>query len=113
MRVAATMILASLAASTAIAADRVGYRAIAAGDFAAAAQRLEAERRIHPQRPELMLNLVVAYRALGREADARALYMDVLTRPAVMMDMANGTTVSSLDLATLALSRPPVMLAGR
>lgn len=113
MRKLAVTVLAVLVGTAASATDRVGYRSLAAGDFAGAAQRLEAERRIHPRRPELMLNLAAAYRALGRNADAEALYADVLARPAVTMDLSNGTTASSRDLAALALSRRATAIASR
>ncbi|WP_299648719.1 tetratricopeptide repeat protein [Sphingomonas bacterium] len=96
---------ALIASSAAVATDRNGYRAIAAGDFRTAVQRLEAERRIHPQRPELMLNLAAAYRRTGRSADARALYHLVLRRPVVMLDLPSGDVASSRDLANTGLAR--------
>jgi thioredoxin-like negative regulator of GroEL len=110
----ATMLAGACLTTPALAADRTGYQAIAAGDFAAAATRIEAERRIFPERPELMLNLAVAYARTGRIMDARALYGDVLARPAVAMDMPNGAVVSSHDVAARGLSRlaaSPVMTA--
>lgn len=106
-------LVAGLAASGATAADRTGYRAIAAGDFGRAVQRLEAERRIHPQRPELMLNLAAAYRRTGRTAEARALYADVLARPAVTMDLPSGEVASSRDLASMGLARLTDTIAAR
>ena len=96
---------ALFASSAAVATDRTGYRAIAAGDFSTAVQQLEAERRIHPQRPELMLNLAAAYRRIGRSADARALYHRVLQRPVVMLDLPSGDVASSRDLANIGLAR--------
>ena len=102
--VAATLAGACLA-TPALAADRTGYQAIAAGDFATAAKQIEAERRIFPDRPELMLNLAAAYLRTGRTADARALYRGVLERPAVAMDMPNGAGLSSHDVATRGRSR--------
>lgn len=70
----AAMLAGACLATPALAADRTGYQAIAAGDFATAAKQIEAERRIFPDRPELMLNLAAAYLRTGRTADARALY---------------------------------------
>ena len=81
--------------------------------FTAAAKRIEAERRIFPERPELMLNLAVAYAQTGRIADARTLYSEVLQRPVVAMDMPNGAVVSSHDVATRGLSRLTTTLATR
>lgn len=114
MRVIVGAMLAAACVTTpALAADRTGYQAIAAGDFSAAAKRIEAERRIFPERPELMLNLAVAYARTGRSADARALYRDVLDRPAVAMDLPNGNVVSSHDVATRGLSRLTTTIATR
>lgn len=111
--IVATMLAGACLTTPALAADRNGYQAIAAGDFAAAAQRLEAERRIFPDRPELMLNLAAAYTRTGRAADARALYRGVLERPAVAMDMPNGAVLSSHDVATRGLSRLTTTIATR
>ena len=112
-KVAGAALIAVLLAGTANAADRVAYRAIAAGDFTTAVERLEAERRIHPQRPELMLNLAAAYARTSRPAEARALYAEVLRRPAVAMDLPNGAVASSHDLAGKGLARLAPALASR
>ena len=100
-------------ATSAFAADRTGYTAIAAGNMSVAEQRIVEERRIFPDRPELMLNLAVAYARIGRAADARTLYDDVLQRPAVAMDMPDGAVVSSHDVATRGLSRLQTRIATR
>ena len=91
--------------------DRTGYRAIAAGDFAAAERTLVAERRIFPNRPELMLNLAAVYSRTGRVAEASALYAQVLARPATMLDLPSGHEVSSHSLATTALASLPSNVA--
>ncbi|MCP3735467.1 tetratricopeptide repeat protein [Sphingomonas sp. RP10(2022)] len=114
MRVIVAAMLAGACLTTpALAADRTGYQAIVAGDFSAAVTRIEAERRIFPDRPELMLNLAVAYAQTGRTADARALYRVVLDRPGVAMDMPNGAVLSSHDVATRGLSRLTTTIATR
>lgn len=95
------------------AADRTGYRAITSGQYDQAARRLEAERRIHPQRPALMINLAAAYRRTGRAADARALYADALARPAVMLDLPDGRVASSRDLAAAGLAQITTEVATR
>jgi hypothetical protein len=79
--------------------DRTAYRAIAASDLQTAERHLVAERRIYPGRPELMLNLAAVYARTNRLAEARALYADVLGRPAVDMDLASGKVVSSHRIA--------------
>ena len=93
--------------------DRTGYTAIAAGDLSTAEQRIVAERKIFPQRPELMLNLASVYRRTGRDSEARALYSAVLERPAVAMDLPSGAVVSSHDLASRALARQTQQIATR
>jgi thioredoxin-like negative regulator of GroEL len=112
-RIVTAVLAGACLTAPALAADRTGYQAIAAGDFTTAAKRLEAERRIFPDRPELMLNLAAAYAQTGRTADARALYRGVLDRPAVAMDMPNGAVLSSHDVATRGLSRLTTTLATR
>lgn len=107
------MLATTFVASPSTAADRAGYRAIAAGDFATAARQIEAERRIFPQRPELMLNLAVAYARMGRSAEASTLYRQVLDRPVVAMDLPDGSVVSSHDIATRGLSRLSTEIATR
>lgn len=99
------ILAASLLAVPAAARDRTAYQAIAAGDLSDAERMLIAERRIHPQRPELMLNLAAVYERTGRSANARALYREVLSRDAVALDMANGATMSSHDIANVGLAR--------
>ena len=119
MRKTVLFVLATLGAATpALAApsatvDRTGYRAIAAGDLAAAEQRIVAERRIFPQRPELMLNLASVYARTGRDSEARELYAAVLARPPVALDLPSGAVASSHDLANLALRRQAQQIATR
>jgi len=100
-------------ATPAIAADRNGYSQIAAGNLSAAERRIVAERRIFPDRPELMLNLAAVYRNTGRDAQARALYTAVLDRPAVAMDLPSGAVASSHDVAARALARFSAQMATR
>jgi hypothetical protein len=110
--------LASLAATSAMAApgetvDRTGYSAIASGNLTTAEQRIVAERRIFPRRPELMLNLAAIYHRTDRDAEARALYAAVLDRPSVAMDLPSGAVMSSHDLASRALRRQAPQMATR
>lgn len=99
----ATILMAALAspalAGSAVARDRTGYQAIAAGDLASAERSLIAERRIFPQRPELMLNLAAVYARTGKIAEARALYDAALNVPAVELDVAGGKVATSHDVA--------------
>ena len=119
MRNTVLFVLATLgAAAPALAApsdraERSGYSAIVSGDLDMAERRLVAERRIFPQRPELMLNLASVYHRTGRESDAHALYAQVLDRPAVAMDLPSGAVVSSHELAIQALGRRSQQMATR
>jgi hypothetical protein len=98
--------LVLLAASAgATAGDRNGAGAIVAGDYTKAERMLVTERRIFPTRPELMLNLAAVYRQTGRQAEARALYADVLAHEDMLMEMLNRRTVSSHAIARASLAR--------
>ena len=98
--------LATVAVSAAPAAarDRTGYHAIAAGDLTTAERTLTAERRIFPSRPELMLNLAAVYARTGRAAEAGSLYQTALASDPVLMELPNGTTQSSHDIARRGLA---------
>lgn len=106
-RMASALGLALIVATPALASERTGFTAIASGDFTRAEQQLNAERRIYPQRPELMLNLAAVYAKTNRATAARALYAAVLDRPAVAMDLPNGAVLSSHDIASTGLNRLP------
>ena len=87
--------------------QRTAYQQIAAGDFGKAEQTLIAERRIFPQRPELMLNLAAVYQQTGRAEQARALYDQVLSQPDVVMDVSAERTAGSHAIARNGLRRLP------
>lgn len=109
----ALAIAAGLIGSTipAAANERSGYAAIAAKDWAGAERVLLTELKIHPGRPELLLNLAAVYARTGRADRARELYAAVLDRPAIAMDLPSGEVRSSHMLAQVALARAPAELA--
>lgn len=107
------IVLATMVAAPVMAKDRVGYQAIAAGSMADAERTIQAERAIFPERPELMLNLAAVYARTGRDAQARALYGEVLDREPVAMDLADGSVQSSHALAQKGLSRLVTTMATR
>lgn len=109
--VAGLSLAVALVATPAMAADRNGTRAIVAGDYTTAEQTLLAERRIFPRRPELMLNLAAVYRQTGRDAEARALYAEVLRRDDVLMDMLDQRTATSHAIAQSGLTHLTQMVA--
>ena len=81
--------LVSLGAATAASAQqRNAPQLIAAGDYRAAEQQLDADRKIFPQEPELLLNLAAVYQYTGRTEQARALYRQILAQPDVRGRMA-------------------------
>lgn len=93
---------------------RTGYSAIAAGDLQRAETTLTAERRIFPDRPELMLNLAAIYGRTDRADAARALYNEVLAKPEVSMLMPAGAVESSHDVAQRGIARlEPSVVATR
>lgn len=113
MRGLSLLVMAGLAASPAFAKDRTGYTAIAAGNLSQAEATLSAERAIFPRRPEVLLNLAAVYARTDRVAQARALYDDVLASEPVSLDLANGGTTSSHDVAQRGLARLSTTIASR
>jgi Flp pilus assembly protein TadD len=103
------LIVASVAvtmlAAPALASDRTGFQAIAAGDYRTAEETLIAERRIFPRRPELMINLATVYARTGRAAEAASLYRAALDAADVEMAMPDGAVASSRMVAQRGLSR--------
>lgn len=109
--IAATLMMA---ASPALAGDRLGYERIAAGDLRGAEATLNAERRIFPQRPELMLNLAAVYQQTGRAGAASDLYAQVLDRPDISLLTPSGVAESSHDIARRGMARlQPTAMATR
>ena len=106
-------VIAATVAMPASAQERTGYLAIAAGDLSGAQATLERERAMFPQRPELMVNLAAVYARTGRAAEARALYADVLSRDSVALELGNGDSVSSHDVARRGLARLDTAIAAR
>jgi hypothetical protein len=104
---------AATLAGTAAAQERTGYRDIAAGRLADAEADLTAQRADFARRPELMLNLAAIYLRTDRGALARALYGDVLATDSVMLDLPDGSVVSSHEVARRGLARVGATLAQR
>ena len=83
-------VAAALFGSTAAMADEGnGAVQIMQGDYASAERIIQAQAKIFPGDPDLLLNLASVYRHTGRASEARALYRAVLARPDELMDMAN------------------------
>ncbi|WP_375396817.1 tetratricopeptide repeat protein [uncultured Sphingomonas sp.] len=97
-------IIGTLVSLPAIADDRIGYAQIRAGDYSAAERMIQAERRIYPNKPELLLNLAVVYNRTGREKEASTLYRRVLAQPEVMLDTATDS-MSSYAVARAGLGQ--------
>lgn len=103
--VAPLALLAAPAQAQSFEGDRVASAAIAKGDFAGAERTLLQELRIHPDRPELLLNLAAVYVKTGRPGEARVLYQRVLSQDDVLMDLSPDQTAGSHALAKVALRR--------
>ena len=78
---------------------------IQSGAYDRAEQKLLAELRIHPNRPELLLNLAAVYAKTGREGEARALYSKVLAQDDILMDITPERTAGSHAIAKTGLKR--------
>lgn len=78
---------------------------IAQGDYSRAESKLLAELRIHPGRPELLLNLAAVYARTGRADEARSLYTKVLSKDDVLMDISTDQSAGSHALAQRGLRR--------
>ena len=102
--VLAAAVAGAASATPVMAQDRTWHRAITAQEYGKAERRLVAERRFHPERPDLMLNLAAVYLRTGRAMQARALYDEVLAAAPVAMDMPSGRVLSSHAVASVALA---------
>ncbi|HWK36569.1 tetratricopeptide repeat protein [Sphingomonas sp.] len=109
-KVASVILVASLAAVAQTApaqtrTDPVAAQAIAQGDYSHAERRLIAERRIFPDRPEILLNLAALYARTDRASDAAVLYRQVLAHDDVLMDLSADRTASAHAIAETGLRR--------
>lgn len=75
------------------------------GAYDKAEQKLLAELRVHPNRPELLLNLAAVYVQTGRDSEARALYSKVLAQEDILMDISAERTAGSHVIAQNGLKR--------
>jgi len=91
----------------------VSSEAIMAGKYARAEHDLLAELRIHPDRPELLLNLAAVYSQTNRPDEARTLYQRVLSQDDVLMDLAVNKTAGSHAIAQTGLDRLNVRMTAR
>lgn len=78
---------------------------ITSGAYDRAEQKLLTELRIHPNRPELLLNLAAVYVMTGRATEARALYTRVLAQDDILMDITAERTAGSHAVAQNGLKR--------
>jgi thioredoxin-like negative regulator of GroEL len=87
------------------AGDPLAKATIVQGDYATAERRLLQELRIHPDRPELLLNLAAVYSQTGRVSEARGLYRQVIAQNDVLMDVNAERTAGSHAIANVGLRR--------
>lgn len=94
--------------------NATAHQAIQAGDYQAAEARLTSELRVHPGRPELLLNLATVYARTGRTEQARALFQTVLQRDEVLLDVSSDQVAGSHAIALRALNQlAPLTLTSR
>ena len=106
-------IIASLAFATLIGTpaaaqmrdDPYAQRAIMSRDFVQAERQLRAEARIHPDRPEVLLNLAAVMAQTGRTDEARTLYDRVLADEDVSMRLTGERVAPSHGVARAGLAR--------
>lgn len=84
----------------------------AADRYQAMARAYEAAVAKDPADESAWINLAVAYRHIGRGADAVVAYRRVLALENVMLDTADGRALWSHDVARRALM-PPVTITAR
>ncbi|MGJ3629470.1 tetratricopeptide repeat protein [Sphingomonas sp. MMS24-JH45] len=113
MVMAASTAVAMTLAIPAAAQERTGYVAIAGGDLAGAQATIERERVIFPNRPELMVSVAAVYARTGRVVEARQAYADVLAGNWVDLELGDGRTMSSHDIARRGLARLDTTIAAR
>jgi Flp pilus assembly protein TadD len=82
---------------------------IKAGKYQQAAVRLEARVAQVPKDETALLNLALAYRHIGREADAQTAFRRVLALEDVILDTTDGRAVSSHALARYGLKQPTTL----
>jgi Tfp pilus assembly protein PilF len=110
MRIALIAVAAVSFAAAAMPAQAQSYDSVAStkistGALDKAETALLKELRIHPNRPELLLNLAAVYARTGRTGDARALYQRVLSQDDVLMDLSATQTAGSHAIARTGLRR--------
>lgn len=102
---AVSLTFAATSANAQQASDRYAYVSITQGDLQNAEQKLLAEQRIAPGKPEVLLNLAAIYAKTGRTDAARAAYNAVLAQDDILMDLSGDRTIGSHTLASAGLSR--------
>lgn len=103
----------AIAPVAATAQTGTSYQLVQRGHYATAISRLEERRRDHVATPEATLNLATAYARTGDTAKARALYAEVLSEPAVDLDLTNGASATSHQIAQRGLSLIGQTIAAR
>lgn len=104
MTLASSIVALALAPTAATAQTGTSYQLVSRGHYATAIDRLEERRRDYQATPEATLNLATAYAQVGEIAKARALYMEVLSEPAVDLDLVTGANATSHQIAQRGLS---------
>ncbi len=86
--------------------DNYASAALTSSQFQAVVAKLEPIVQRDRSDESLLLNLAMAYRHTGRNAEATVLYQRVLAMENAELDTAGGGTISSHVVARRALARP-------
>jgi Flp pilus assembly protein TadD len=86
--------------------DNYSANALTTAQYEAVVAKLEPVVKRDRNDESLLLNLAMAYRYTGRDAEATALYQRVLALDNAELDTANGGTMWSHAVARRALARP-------
>lgn len=81
------------------------HASIMKGDFTSAERQLRTASQSLNDGPEVDLNLAAVLMQTGRYDEARARYRQVLRQDPVDMDLADGSSASSHDIARRGLAR--------
>lgn len=104
----AAVVMAGGMAAPAMAQNQYGAQAIVAGRDDVARTIIQARLQAEPNEPSALLNAALLSRRAGRIAESQAFYAQVLDVENVALDVADGRTLMSHDIARRGLAATQV-----
>jgi len=104
----AAVMLAGGAAAPAMAQNLYGAQSLVAGRDDVARTIIQARLEAEPNEPSALLNAALLSRRAGRIAESQAFYAQVLSVEDVALDVADGRTLMSHDIARRGLAATQV-----